>query len=233
MSHTPDALIKRRILIDASRDGGVWWFPQAGPFVDAQPHQGHALASHLRGLGNSVTELPRPTTITPSLLAGYDIVIRVAGDGPYTPAELAAYHAWVSEAGRLLLLAEFHAATSAVDALAVHFGLHFRGVTRGQNMLSTFAPHPVTAGVTPLPYGVGSGLTAHPPSATVIGWLSGATYLDLNDDGVRERKEPAAPAALGVMSLGKGKIVFCGDANLWLAVPQPLVNNTLHWFAVP
>lgn len=35
------------------------------------------------------------------------------------------------------------------------------------------------------------------------------------------------------MPFGKGKIVFCGDANLWMQVPQPLVKNTLHWFASP
>lgn len=35
------------------------------------------------------------------------------------------------------------------------------------------------------------------------------------------------------MPFGKGKIVFCGDVNLWMQVPQPLVKNTLHWFASP
>jgi hypothetical protein len=232
MSPTADALARRRILVDASRDGGVWWFPQPGPFVDADPHQGHKLASYLRGLGHAVTELPRPTTITASLLAGYNLVIRIAGDGPYTPAELAAYQTWVADGGSLLLLSEYRRPPYAVDALAAHFGLQFHGVTRGDNLLSTFAAHPVTAGVTPLAYGVGSGITAHPPSATLIGWLSSASYLDLNDDGVKEKKEPAAPAVLGVMSHGNGKIVFCGDANLWLWVPLPLVSNTLHWLGL-
>jgi Domain of unknown function (DUF4350) len=221
--------IKRSILVDASRDGGVWWFPQTGPFVPANPHQGHALATHLRGLGHTVRELPRPTAITASLLADIDIVIRVGGDGPYTPAELDAYDAWVKNGGGLLLLAEHHAA----DALATHFGLQFKGITRGQQVLSTYAPHPLTAGAGPVFYGVGGGLTAHPPSATVLGWLSAATFLDLNDDGVKGAGEPSGPAGLGVMPFGKGKIVFCGDANLWTQVPQPLVKNTLHWFASP
>ncbi len=232
-AETPAALVKRRILVDASRDGGVWWFPQAGPFVPADPHQGHALAAHLHSLGFTVTQLPRPTTITPAVLAGHDIVIRVAGDGSYAPSELAAYHTYVADGGRLLLLAEFKASYTPVDGLAAHFGLHFAGVARGQQMLSTFAPHPITAGVGPLAYDGGSGLISHPPSATIVGWLSATTYLDLNDDGVKEKREPKAPAALGVMSPGKGKIVFCGDANLWLLVPQPLIANTLHWFAVP
>jgi hypothetical protein len=38
---------------------------------------------------------------------------------------------------------------------------------------------------------------------------------------------------LGVMPLGLGRIVFCGDVNMWEQVPQPLVKNTLQWFAAP
>ena len=30
---------------------------------------------------------------------------------------------------------------------------------------------------------------------------------------------------------GSGKIVFSGDANLWEKVPEPLLRNTLRWFA--
>ena len=224
-----DSRIKRHILVDASRDGGAWWFPQTGPFLPAAAHQGHALAGHLRGAGHTVHELPRPTTITPALLADFDIVIRVSGQGPYTASEIAAYDAWVKRGGGLLLLAEHH----PDDVLASHFGLHFDGVTRGQRVLSTYAAHPLTAGLGPIFYGAGSGLTSHPPSASVLGWLSPTTFLDLDDDGAKDPGEPAAPAGLGVMRLGLGKIVFCGDANLWEQVPQPLVHNTLRWFATP
>ena len=31
----------------------------------------------------------------------------------------------------------------------------------------------------------------------------------------------------------KGNCVFCGYANLWEQVPQPLLRNTLRWFATP
>ena len=44
-----DPRIKRHILIDASRDGGVWWFPQAGPFSPTAAHQGKALAEPSAG----------------------------------------------------------------------------------------------------------------------------------------------------------------------------------------
>ncbi len=222
-----DPRIKRRILVDASRDGGVWWFPQSGPFHVGAAHQGKALADHLRELRHTVRELPRPTTITPALLANFDIVIRIAGKGPYTAAELAAYDAWVSQGGGLLLCAEHHAS----DGLAAHFGLQFSGITRGQQVLSKFAPHPVTVGVGPIPYGAGSGLVSHPPSASVLGWLSASTFLDLDNDGVKDPGESSAPAGLGVMPWGRGKVVFSGDANLWEKVPQPLLRNTLRWFA--
>ncbi len=224
-----DPRIKRNILVDSSRDGGVWWYPQQSGFNANAPHQGKALADHLRSLGHKVMELPRPTTITPALLSDFDIVIRVAGVGSYTAAELNAYDAWVKDFGSLLLLVEHH----PQDALASHFGLQFKSIVRGKQNLSNFTPHPVTVGVGPLFYPGGSGLTAHPPTATVLGKLSADSFLDLNDNQKQDAGEPSAPAALGVMPFGDGRIVFCGDANLWEQVPQPLVKNTLHWFAAP
>ena len=45
--------------------------------------------------------------------------------------------------------------------------------------------------------------------------------------------EPVAPAALGILPFGQGRIVFCGDSNLWQAVPQPLIKNTLSYLTAP
>lgn len=42
--------------------------------------------------------------------------------------------------------------------------------------------------------------------------------------------EPTGPAVLGVMPYGAGRIVFCGDVNMWEWIPQPLVSNVLEWF---
>lgn len=50
---------RMRVLVDASKDGGVWWFPQADSFDPGEGHQGKALADHLRRLGYEVTELGR------------------------------------------------------------------------------------------------------------------------------------------------------------------------------
>ncbi|HVG34671.1 MAG TPA: hypothetical protein VM911_16500 [Pyrinomonadaceae bacterium] len=224
-----DTRIKRRILVDSSRDGGVWWFPQAGPFDPAAKHQGKALADHLRSLGHKVDELPRPTTITAKLLAGYDIVIRAAGVGNYSQAEITAYQDYVKQGGGLLLLAE----SGPPDKLALSFGLKFEGNTVGNNLLSNFTPHPVTQGVGQLTYKVGGGLTKAPAGAQVLGKLSGQSFLDLNNNGVKDAGEPAGPPVLGAMQHGQGRIVFCGDTNLWETVPQPLTKNVVKWLTDP
>jgi hypothetical protein len=224
-----DTRIKRRILVDSSRDGGVWWFPQSGPFNPAADHQGKALAEHLRSLGHKVDELPRPTTITAGLLAGYDIVIRASSISSYSQAEITAYQDYVKQGGGLLLLAEF----GPPDGLALSFGLKFEGRTRGNNLLNNFTPHPVTQGVGQLPYQVGGGLTKAPAGAQVLGKLSGQSFLDLNNNSVKDAGEPAGPAVLGVMLYGQGRIVFCGDTNLWETVPQPLTKNVVKWLTDP
>lgn len=222
------------VLVDASRDGGVWWFPQwseQGGFDPDIWHQGTPLAHYLRGHWYRVDELPRPFPITPELLSSYDIVIRASGFGTYTEEEITAYRQWVAAGGRLLLAGD-HMMNLAEDQLAKGFGLEFAGITRGENILKTL-PHPVTQGVGDLGYGVGSGLVSFPASAEIIGRLSTGSYLDLNLDGALQSGEPLAPAVLGVMPYGAGRILFCGDMNLWNSAPQPLLDNVLQWFRTP
>lgn len=221
--------IRRRILVDASRDGGVWWFPQAGPFDPAAAHQGRALAEHLRSLGHRVTELARTSggrpVISEDLLSGYDLVIRAVGLGRYHLSEIDAYRTFVDRGGALLLLADH----GAPDDLARSFRLRFEGVNRGIGGLSRLTAHRITQGVGPLPYQAGGGLTDFPGDAVILGRLSLLSYLDRNGNGRWNWGEPWSPAVLGALSRGFGRIVFCGDANLWLDVPQPLVRNTLAW----
>ena len=218
-----------RILVDASRDGGVWWFPQVAPFSGTDAHQGWALADAIRSLGYVVEELPRPFTITATLLHSYDIVIRANGFGTYSQTEIAAYKDYVAQGGKLLLLGD-HMMYAPPDGVALAFGIDFEGVTRGENALNTFATHAITNGVVSLPYMVGSGIVSQPASAQIVGRLSSGSYLDLNKNGVRDSTEPSAPGVLGVMPYGAGRIVFCGDVNLWELIPQPLVRNVLAWF---
>jgi hypothetical protein len=218
-----------KILIDASRDGGVWWFPQADTFEPTLAHQGKAFADYLRSLGHKVDVLPRPYEITSALLENYALVIRAVGSGSYSSAEINAYTSYVQNGGRLLLLADHRAG----DALASSFGLQFEGKTRGENKLSNYVTHPITQGVGEIYYNVGSALTAYPPGAQIIGRLSDLSFLDLNDNNAQDAGEPSGPDVLGLMDAGNGSIVFCGDTNMWQSVPQPLTDNVLEWFLGP
>lgn len=218
--------IKLNILVDASRDGGTWWMPQLqkGPFNPDAPHQGKALADHLRSLGHKVREIGPPTVVNAAMLAGCDIVIRAGGSGNYSAGEIAAYDAWVRDGGNLLLLLDHH----PQDTLSAHFGLKFAGTVLGERIL-TFAPHALTAGVKPLFYEAGCGLVEYPPNAVVLGKLSAKSFLDLNGNGLKDATDKEAPEAFGLLPVGLGRIVFCGDVNLWELVPQPLVKNTLGY----
>ena len=221
-----------RILVDASRDGGGWWFPQfelSGDFDISLPHQGKYLADYLRSRGYRVDELRRPYFVAP-LLHTYDIVIRASGFGYYTPQEIAAYQQYVQAGGNLLLLGD-HMKYLPADSLALAFGLEFAGITLGDNLMSNFIAHPITEGVGTVGYGVGSGLVAYPASAQLLGFLSSGSYLDLNKNDAQDPGEPSAPPVLGVLPYGTGRIVFCGDVNMWEWIPQPLVDNVLAWFA--
>jgi hypothetical protein len=217
-----------RVLVDASRDGGVWWFPQVAPFSGTDAHQGQDLAYAIRSLGDVVEELPRPFVVTATLLHSYDVVIRANGFGTYSQTEIAAYKEYVGQGGKLLLLAD-HMMYAPPDGVALAFGIDFEGVTRGDNFLNTFATHSITSGVEPLTYMVGSGIISQPASAQIVGRLSRGSYLDLDKNGIRDPDDPPAPAVLGVMPYGAGRIVFCGDVNLWEQIPQPLVKNVLAW----
>jgi hypothetical protein len=231
----PDAGAAPRILVDASRDGGVWWFPQweqSGGFDPSLYHQGQALADYLRARGFVVDELPRPFLITTALLQRYDIVIRAGVYGGYTPDEIAAYRAYVQGGGKLLLLADHMMQfVGPADSIGISFGLRFAGITRGDNILETTPGHPITEGVGALSYRVGSGLLSYPDSAQILGTLSAGSYLDLNNNGSQDTGEPSAPAVLGAMTYGAGRIVFSGDTNFWEWIPEPLLSNILAWFA--
>ncbi|HYP29367.1 MAG TPA: DUF4350 domain-containing protein [Blastocatellia bacterium] len=194
------------VLVDASRDGGAWWFPQAEPSFDpALPHQGKALADFLRSQAMTVTELPRPSTITCELLSRYHLVIAIDLCGSYSASELAAYTRYVSNGGRLILLND-HKLNPACefDSLSRALGLDFSGALTGT--ITTFSPHPITDGVATLLFVTGSAATTLPPGATILGSLSEMPVM-------------------GIMQFGSGQVFFLGDSNGIEAIPQPFTNN--------
>ena len=200
------------LLIDASRDGGVWWFPQAGNFSATETHQGQALASYLRSMGYKVVEVPRGQPITWSYLSQFQKVIRFVGCGTYSQEEINAYDSLASHSASILMIQD-HLQNFPNDPLSAHWGLDFSGSMTGS--VTQFAEHPITIGVTSLYYMAGSVIVnPDPKKITVLGAFPGS--------------EPQQ-AAIGILHHPTSKIVFMGDGNLIEAVPQPFTDNLVNW----
>jgi hypothetical protein len=202
-----------RVLIEASRDGGAWWGPQVSTFNPNLPHQGKPFADFLRGLGMEVTEVGRPLVVTCGLLTQFDlvVVVDVFAVPPWSPAEIGAYNAFVRNGGRLIYLTDYNR-TNVSFPLAASLGLQFSGET-DITTVRQFAPHPVTTGVTSLPYVAGSIVTAAPPAATLLAFLGGAPVM-------------------GITPLGAGLLFFLGEVNGIqgaAGVPQALVTNLVSF----
>lgn len=203
-----------RVLVDSSRDGGIWWSPQPfvpGVFDPSLEHQGKPLADYLRSLGMEVEELPRPYEITPELLEDYDLVIRAntAPNDDYTSDEIDAYLQYVDEGGRLILIAEY-SDPGDPDVLALAFGLNLQDSFSG--LVEPYADHPITAGVAPFYYSLGSILIEDsPPGTTELGFLG-------------------PDVVMGVLPFGLGQVFFIGDSKSLLSVLQPLTDNLIVYF---
>lgn len=202
-----------RVLVDASRDGGVWWAPQweeEGGFDPDLYHQGKILADYLKSQGMVVTELPRPFTITTELLNDYQMVVRVnAYTQGYSLDEIAAYHQYVENGGPLILLGG-DSGQDLFDELALSFGLEFHGGLTG--FVDSFAEHPITSGIQPFLYQDGSVLVEDPPPDTI--------ELGFFDTQI----------AMGLLPYGFGQVFFIGDAGNIVSAEQPLTENLFSYF---
>ena len=181
-----------RILIDASKDGGLWWFPQAGTFDVEQYHQGRAFADSLRQDGAEVVELGRGVKVTTDILRGFDLVIRVPVYFRYSASEALAYQYTVAGGTRLLILG---GASANGDGIAEAFGLSFEKRSRFTS-LKRWAVHPFNPNVDPGHDSVWSGLASVPPETVTLGWI----------DGLRERP------AFGYLPYGQSYVFFTGQS---------------------
>lgn len=94
-----------RILIETSKDGGLWWFPQGKKGFDpSMRHQGKALADSMKARSWEIVELARGVTITAQTLKGFDVVIRTPSLFAYTEAEAQAFIEYVEAGGTLILM---------------------------------------------------------------------------------------------------------------------------------
>jgi hypothetical protein len=221
------------VLIDASRDGSLWWSENIDfSNLDGQ-HHGKDLIDYLQNLGYRVNELRHDTNsiITGSLLKKNQFVIRIRPSisCSYISEEIEEYKKYVREGGKLILLGHFML-PGQKDSFAEEFGITFAGTVRNERSVSRFIKHPLTQGLGELPYG-GCGITKYPDNATIVAWLSEKTYLDIGDGecNVELQKKASGIPAMGYMRYGFGKIVFLGDTYLLSSVYQPLTNNIVRW----
>lgn len=212
------AVRAKSVLVDATRDGGVWWFPQshATGFNADSAHQGRALTNHLRGLGYTVTELGRGATLPIDSLRTYAVVIRAGYyfDAHYNPGysagDLAAYSAYLACPRTLVLLSD-HLQNGRRDALADSLGIPLSGISPA-TIITDFTAHALTAGVDSVRWGVGSFLESGASSAVqVIGRL------------------PTGEAVMGVLAKGDARIFWMGDTNGMEWMPQPFLQNLIAW----
>jgi hypothetical protein len=203
-----------RVLVDASRDGGEWWYPQPfteGIFDPNLAHQGKFLADYLRSQGMEVTELPRPFYITDELLENYHLVVRAGAFPPndYSLEEIAAYQQYVAKGGQLILLAEF-TSLGDPDLLAYGFGLDLEGAVPG--IVDRFAEHPITHGVSPFLFDLGSALAGDPPpNTTELAFIGPETVM-------------------GILPYGFGQVFFIGESSEVVYAQQPLTENLFIYF---
>jgi hypothetical protein len=220
-SETDNKIPYDKILIDASRDGGVWWFPQSSEigFSSNGDHQGKQLADYLRSLGYEVDELPRGTVITDDMLNQYDKVIRAVGFGNYTSSEIEAYDHFINRASSLILVQD-HLLNWPNDNLSKHLGVQFEGGFDGD--ITEFTSNPITAGVTPMYYCFGSVVTnaAENSTMTILGSLPNNTSFE---------DAPSQPVMGILNSYPNCKIFFMGDLNTLESMYQPFVDNLVQW----
>lgn len=222
------SLSSNRILVDASKDGGVWWFPQRSPDYNISAyHQGQKLANYLRSQGFAVDELAIGVNITNDVLSRYDKVIRACAITRYTNDEIAAYETFLNR-GSSLLLCQDHLKNFPNDMLSKHLGVDFAGV--GGTSVTEFSQHAITAGVSNIPYMVGSAIANKDKSnMTILGSLSADDYVDMNGNNIKDAGDLIAAPVMGILHHPKSKIFFIGDVNGIEQIPQPFTQNLVGW----
>jgi hypothetical protein len=208
----------KSILVDASKDGGVWWFPQnsATGFSASTHHQGRNLADYLRSLGYVVDEIPSGTIITATILDRYNNVIRAGGAGNYTQDEIAAYQSFLGRPSSLLLLQD-HLTNFPNDQLSISLHVPFEGAEAGT--ITSFISHPVTTGVSSFPFMTGS--VIRNPNATQMTILGS---VDVIANG-----SSTSAGAMGILHHATSRIFFIGDLNGLEGIPQPFTLNLTRW----
>jgi hypothetical protein len=225
--------LERKILVDASHDGGVWWYPQSplSGFDQDKWHQGQAFAEHLRAKGFTVDELGRGEELTEKMFFGYYIIIRANGFERYTEKELKVYSNLIKRGTNLVFFTD-HKKYDQVDELGDLIGLKFVGMANGK--ISRLVPHMITENISSIDYIAGSALINVDinPDIEVLGALGEEDYVDLNFNGIKDDNEPSGLPVMGILHYPKSNIFFIGDLNGLQVMPQPFIDNLISWMGV-
>lgn len=201
------------VVIDASHDGGAWWFPQGPPpFDPRKPHQGAALADHLRNRGWRVIEIPRNTIIT-NQLKGASIVIRMNFYGGYAESEVAAYREYMQSGGRLLLIQGYVRENEARnDTVAQQLGVRFEGVVETAVMQGAGESN---KDFNEALFRIGSVVVLYPYSTRRLAQLADGRLV------------------MGMAMYGRGRIIFLSSVFPVLQIAQPFTMRLLDELAKP
>ena len=213
LAETIQAQQPLRVLIDASKDGGLWWFPQSGTFDPKQYHQGKRFADLMRSKGWDVVEVPRGEMITFDRLRSADIVIRSPAYFRYSANEIEAYRESVIAGTRLLLIG---GGAGDNDSIAEIFGLRFDSRT-SFGSVKQWIPHPLTVSIESkdLPW---TTITEAPQTTVQLAWLN---QLETNPQPV-----------LGFLTYGNGYVVFVGQSLITLPPFTTSLINSLGRYTV-
>ncbi|CAN5900364.1 hypothetical protein BH11VER1_BH11VER1_11210 [soil metagenome] len=199
---------KIKIIVDASRDGGTWWFPQEKKgFDSSKPHKGKFLADYLRTRCQEMIEIA-PGEVVVDQFKEASLVVRFNSYGPpYRAEEVEAYKNYVDKGGRVLLVygAPFKGSTDAVaDVLGIRFGQAAQ-----TPFIKKWAVNPLTAGLKDVPFMTGSVITGFPESAIQLATMANGQSI------------------FGMTNVGKGKIIYLGSFAPLIGVSQPFTERVV------
>lgn len=219
-----------KIVIDASHDGGVWWFPQYDQtgYDPTQNHQGKVFADLLRNKGFEVTELGRDQELTEEMFFGSYIVLRAGGIGTYTNKEVQVYSNLLKRGMNLAFFTD-HLKYYPNDDIANLLGLKFQGAANG--VIKGFAAHQITSNLESLDYIAGSAILDADLNSNieVLGRLGPDDFVDLNANDKRDANEPTGSCVMGILNYPGSRVFFFGDMNSIQLQPQPFIDNLIGW----
>lgn len=213
------------ILINASKGGGVWWYPQYPDYNPNLPHQGKSTVDSLKSYEFSVYEIGRGEFVDMNDYHVSGLLIIPGSYRTFSDIEIQQILDFLNSGGNLLILVDHNPKNSLTHALNLDFQpINFGGAT------VEYESHPISEGLEPNMFLVGvSAITNSEEGINVIARLEKSVFIDTNGNNSPDPGEISNPIFMGTKTFGKGRIVFCGDINLWQH-DFLLLKNTLKWF---